>query len=168
MRRRLIVIDMQNDFVYGCLGSVEAMNIVENVKNKISEYVSSGDEIIFTRDTHHKNYLDTQEGRHLPIPHCIYGTDGWKIVDGLEVPNCKYINKNSFGWMDWDLYGGVINKIEIVGVCTDICVISNALILKSMFPEVEIKVDSSCCAGTTPEKHEAALAVMKSCQIYVL
>ena len=165
----LIVIDFQKDFVTGPLGTPEAQAIIPNVKKKIEEYQKRGDQIIFTRDTHFDNYLDTQEGKKLPIEHCIYGTDGWKIVDGLEVPNCKYINKTIFGWMFWSNYSSWFNaEIEIIGLTSDICVISNALILKATFPEAEITVDASCCAGTTQEKHKAAMNVMRSCQINVI
>lgn len=164
--KTLIVIDMQNDFIYGSLGTKEAQKIVLDVKNKIQECYKNGYEIIFTRDTHYGNYLDTNEGKNLPVKHCLYGTHGWNIADGLEVPNCRYINKETFGWVNWgNWYYG---DIEIIGVCTDICVVSNALMLKAMFPEVNITVDASCCAGTTPENHKAALQVMKMCQINVI
>ena len=162
----LIVIDMQNDFVTGSLGTKEAQAIVPNVKKKIQEYVNRGDQIIFTRDTHYSNYLETQEGNMLPVEHCIYDTEGWEIVDELEVMNCIYVNKTSFGWDGWLKLN--YEEIELIGVCTDICVISNALILKAQFPEVKITVDASCCAGVTPGLHEAALKVMKSCQINVI
>lgn len=165
--KTLIVIDMQNDFISGPLGTPEAQAIIPNVKKKIDEYVYRGDEVIFTRDTHATNtYLKTSEGRHLPIKHCIYGTHGWMVADEVAAPGCKHINKPTFGWMYWSNH--LFEEIEIIGVCTDICVISNALILKAEFPELEITVDASCCAGTTPERHEAALQVMKSCQINVI
>lgn len=164
--KTLIVVDMQNDFVTGSLGTKEAQAIVPNVKRKIQEYSDRGDRIIFTQDTHCHNYLDTQEGKMIPVEHCIYETEGWKIVDGLEVPNCIHINKTSFGWDGWDELN--YEEIELIGVCTDICVISNALILKAQFPEVKITVDASCCAGVTLELHEAALKVMRSCQINVI
>jgi len=164
--KTLIVIDMQNDFVTGSLGTKEAQAIVPNVKKKIQEYVNRGDQIIFTRDTHYSNYLETQEGKMLPVEHCIYDTEGWEIVDELEVMNCIYVNKPSFGWDGWLKLN--YEEIELIGVCTDICVISNALILKAQFPEVKITVDASCCAGVTPGLHEAALKVMKSCQINVI
>lgn len=164
--KTLIVIDMQNDFVTGSLGTKEAQTIVPNVKKKIQEYVNRGDQIIFTRDTHYSNYLETQEGKMLPVEHCIYDTEGWEIVDELEVMNCIYVNKTSFGWDGWLKLN--YEEIELIGVCTDICVISNALILKAQFPEVKITVDASCCAGVTPGLHEAALKVMKSCQINVI
>ena len=169
MKKVLVVVDMQNDFVNGCLGSDEARSILPNVKNKISEYQANGDTIIFTRDTHDENYLQSQEGKYLPVPHCISGTDGWKIVDGLEVENSSYIDKPNFGWTHWDTNGfDDTDEIELIGVCTDICVVSNALILKAMYPETHITVDASCCAGVTPETHNAALVTMKSCQIDVI
>lgn len=164
--KTLIVIDMQNDFVTGTLGTKEAQAIVPNVKKKIQEYVERGDQIIFTRDTHYTNYLETQEGKILPVEHCVYTTKGWQIVEGLEVSGCKYINKETFGWNNWKDQN--FGEIELIGVCSDICVISNALILKAQFPEVKITVDASCCAGVTPELHEAALKVMRSCQINVI
>lgn len=166
MKKTLIVVDMQNDFVSGTLGTKEAQVIIPNIKKKIQEYFNNGDEIIFTRDTHEEDYLKTNEGKHLPIKHCIFGTHGWQVVDGLEVPNCAYISKPNFGWVHWNRRN--FEEIEIVGLCTDICVVSNALILKAMFPEINIAVDATCCAGTTPENHKAALQVMKSCQINVI
>lgn len=166
--RILICIDLQRDFITGPLGTPEAQTIIPNVKKKIKEYQKRGDEIIFTRDTHFDDYLDTSEGKKLPIPHCICRSDGWEIVDGLTVPNCRYVCKNTFGWMFWRDYSWANAKIELIGVCTDICVISNALILKATFPNAEIIVDASCCAGTTPEKHKAAMDVMRSCQINVI
>lgn len=161
----LIVIDMQNDFVTGCLGTPEARAIVPKVKKKIEEWDGG---LIFTRDTHNEYYLNTPEGKKLPIPHCIERTDGWKIVDGLEQPNCRYINKQTFGWNHWGMIGDQFKEIHICGVCSDICVVTNALILKTEFPETEIIVDASCCAGTTPQAHRAAMEVMKSCQITVI
>ena len=169
MGKVLVVVDMQNDFVSGCLGSEEACKILPNVKNKISEYHKNKNTIIFTRDTHDENYLQSQEGKYLPVPHCIYGTDGWKIADGLEVENCQYIDKPHFGWIHWDTKNfDDKDEIELIGVCTDICVVSNALILKATYPETHITVDASCCAGVTPESHNAALLTMKSCQIDVI
>lgn len=165
--KALIVIDMQNDFIDGALGTKEAVAIVPRVKQKIEEYQKRGDRIIFTRDTHEFGYLETHEGKNLPIPHCIKGTNGWEIVDGLYNPGYLYVNKYTFGWPHW--YTMLSDpEIEIVGLCTDICVISNALILRSLYPESDITVDASCCAGTTPENHRAALSVMKSCQINVI
>lgn len=163
--KTLIVIDMQNDFIDGSLGTKEAVKIVENVKNKIAEYEKYGNEIIFTRDTHDESYLNTPEGKKLPVEHCIKGTHGWQIKDGLETKGTKIIDKPSFGYTGW----GEMNfsEIEIVGLCTDICVVSNALILKALFPDVKISVDSSCCAGVTPQTHKSALETMRMCQIEV-
>lgn len=169
MSKILIVVDMQNDFVNGSLGSEDAQKIVSNVREKILEYQKNGDTVIFTRDTHGENYLQSQEGKYLPVPHCIQGTDGWNIVDGLEVENCQYIDKPNFGWTHWDTQNfSDKDEIELIGVCTDICVVSNALILKAMYPETHITVDASCCAGVTPESHNAALLTMKACQIDVI
>lgn len=171
MKRTLIVIDMQNDFITGSLGTKEAQAIVPNVKKKIEEYKARGDEIIFTRDTHYDNYLETNEGKHLPVEHCIKSTHGWEIHKDLDIKYCKHIDKETFGHIGWwfNLVGEEeIESIEIVGLCTDICVVSNALILKAQFPEINITVDASCCAGVTPESHQAALTTMKMCQINVI
>lgn len=166
MKKTLIVVDMQNDFIDGSLGTKEAESIVENVKEKIAQYRDAGDQIIFTRDTHQKDYLQTNEGRHLPVEHCIEGTPGWEIAEGLEVPGAIYVNKPSFGYPDWKDYR--LEEVEIVGLCTDICVVSNALIIKALYPEISVSVDASCCAGVTPQSHEAALTTMKMCQITIL
>lgn len=168
MIKTLIVIDMQNDFITGPLGTEEARAIVPRVAKKIEEYAERKDRLIFTQDTHGEDYLETNEGKHLPVEHCNITTDGWRICPDLPVPwVSEIIGKRTFGILDW--YGPLCEAdIEIVGVCTDICVISNALILKSTFPEANITVDASCCAGTTPENHKAALAVMKSCHINII
>lgn len=168
MSKILIVVDMQNDFIYDALGTPEAQAIVPNVKNKIDEYLSRGDEVIFTRDTHHDNYLKSHEGKNLPVPHCIEGTHGWEVISEIDKPECQHLNKLTFGYMGWDLRLDKPTEIELVGVCTDICVVSNALILRATFREAEITVDASCCAGVTPESHKAALQVMKSCQVNVI
>ena len=165
MKKTLIVVDMQNDFIDMALGTKEAVSIVPAVKAKIDEYVKSGNEIIFTRDTHEENYLDTNEGKHLPVPHCIKGTKGWEIADGLYIDGCKIIDKPNFGWQNWDKEN--FEEVELVGLCTDICVVSNALIIKATHPEIKVSVDSSCCAGVTPESHEAALKTMAMCQVEV-
>ena len=177
----LIIVDMQNDFVTGSLGTRDAKKIIPNVKNKIDKYMNDKDGIIiFTRDTHsRRNYLDTQEGKKLPIEHCIYGTKGWEIVPELDV---KYktgkvfvFDKSSFGFDSWKseldyhlLNSRNINKIDICGVCTDICVVSNALILKAIFRDIEITVDASCCAGSSVDAHFAALQVMENCQVNIV
>ena len=173
MRKLLLVIDMQNDFIDGSLGTKEAEAIVDAVKAKIRSYPSR--DIIATMDTHEKTYLDTQEGRNLPVVHCIRGTDGWRIRPDIAslLTEAKIYEKPTFGSVRLaedlkDLSQTEDIELELVGLCTDICVVSNALLLKAMMPEVRISVDASCCAGVTPEKHIAALETMKSCQIYVL
>lgn len=166
MKKTLLVIDMQNDFIDGALGTAEAQAIVPRVKEKIAEYVKRGDEIIFTRDTHGEDYLDTPEGRKLPVVHCVKNTKGWEIADGLLVPGAVVVDKPNFGYPDWKEKFS-FEQVELIGLCTDICVASNALILKAQFPEAEISVDSKCCAGVTIESHEAALLTMKMCQIDV-
>ena len=165
MKKTLIVVDMQKDFIDGALGSKEAVAIVENVKNKIAQYQENGDEIIFTRDTHQTDYLNTNEGKNLPVEHCIQGTEGWKIQEGLEVSGAIYIDKPTFGYMNWKDYN--LEEVEMVGLCTDICVVSNALIIKATYPEIQVSIDASCCAGVTPESHMAALTTMKMCQVKV-
>ncbi|MDD5934356.1 MAG: cysteine hydrolase [Clostridiales bacterium] len=166
MKKTLIVIDMQNDFIDGALGTKEAVAIVNNVKQKIAEYQANNDEIIFTRDTHYDNYMETNEGKHLPVKHCIKGTHGWEIAQGLEVPQAIYIDKPSFGYLDWKEYQ--LEDVELVGLCTDICVVSNALIIKATYPEIRVRVDVKCCAGVTIESHNAALTTMKMCQVEVI
>lgn len=168
MKKVLIVIDMQNDFIDGSLGTKEAQAIVPNVKKKIEEYKTRGDAIIFTRDTHYTDYLETNEGKHLPVEHCIKDTFGWQIAEELDADSFTCIDKETFGFRYWDMLGDDIESVELVGLCTDICVVSNALILKATFPEIDIAVDSSCCAGVTPDSHKAALTTMKMCQINVI
>lgn len=164
--KTLIVIDMQNDFIDGSLGTKEAEAIVYNVKKKIEKYQDNKEQIIFTRDTHYENYLETNEGKKLPVEHCIKGTYGWQIKDGLMVEDAEIIDKPSFGYTEWGKFD--FSEIEIVGLCTDICVVSNALILKALFPDAKICIDSSCCAGVTKETHNSALETMKMCQIDIL
>lgn len=190
--RVLFVVDMQKDFVDGALGSKDAVAIVPNVAAKVKEYDERGDEIVFTRDTHHDNYLKTQEGRKLPVVHCIEGTPGWEVVpevlskrkftfhDDFGDTGVRYMDKPSFGGFNniigfatrmRNKYGYSVDdnlEIELVGLCTDICVISNAMLLKSAFPEARIVVDASCCAGVTPESHMNALNAMKAVQIEVI
>lgn len=167
----LIVIDMQNDFIDAALGTKEAVAIVPNIAAKIAEYRKAGNQVVFTRDTHQANYLETQEGKNLPVFHCVEGSDGWQISNKLEVGDSKIFNKPSFGSMELaDYVAGLnaIEEIELIGLCTGICVISNAFILKAKLPEVKITVDSSCCACVTPESHQTALNAMKLCQINVI
>ena len=172
----LVVVDMQNDFIDGALGTPEAQAIVPNVAAKIQKYVENGDKVLFTADTHFaEDYLDRQEGRKLPVMHCIHGTHGWHLADGLYVSNAPLVTKTTFGC--WDLGHRIqsmldpneeFDSIEVVGLCTDICVISNVMIIKSWFEETPIIVDSSCCAGVTPESHENALNAMRMCHIEVI
>ena len=165
-KKTLIVIDMQNDFIDGALGTAEAVAIVENVRAKIAEYRSRGDEIIFTQDTHHADYMKTNEGKHLPVEHCIEGTKGWLIREGLREDGDICITKECFGYTGWDKYN--LEDVELVGLCTDICVVSNALIIKALYPEIPVKVDARCCAGITPASHQAALDTMKMCQVEII
>lgn len=168
MKKTLIVIDMQNDFITGSLGTPEAIAIVPKVKEKIATYQSAGHEIIYTRDTHTEDYLNTPEGKKLPVKHCIKDSTGWQIADDLYVKDSLCIDKPNFGWPYWNTLNlEDVEEIELVGLCTDICVVSNALILKATFPNAEISVDASCCAGVTPQTHKAALETMKMCQITV-
>ena len=166
----LVVVDMQNDFIDGALGTKEAEEIVSNVQQKIETYRNKNDVVIFTRDTHFENYLETQEGKNLPVKHCIKDSFGWQITSKLDVANSTIIDKPVFGSLELaECVSKIenISEIELVGLCTDICVISNAFILKSKFPEVLISVDSSCCAGVSPESHNRALESMKTCQIMI-
>ncbi len=167
MKKYLIVVDMQKDFVDGALGTAEAVAILPRVKEKIEKALVSGDTVIFTRDTHAPNYMETKEGEHLPVPHCIKGTDGWQIYDGLYREGCEIVDKPTFGYLDWTKHMEDCDCIELIGLCTDICVVSNALILKATFPEATVKVDASACAGVTPKTHDAALATMKMCQVEI-
>lgn len=167
MRKTLIVIDMQNDFIDGALGTKEAQAIVPNVKKKIEEYDANGYDVVFTRDTHQNDYLSTNEGKHLPVAHCIEGTYGWQISSELDWESRPTVDKPTFGNLNWKTFFD-FEDIEIVGLCTDICVVSNALILKAMYPDANITVDANCCAGVTPESHRAALTTMKMCQINVI
>ena len=167
----LCVIDMQNDFIDGALGTNEAVAIVDNVKSKIDLYRKNGDAVIFTRDTHYENYMDTAEGKKLPVPHCIKDSSGWEISEKLDVSDSKIIDKPTFGSVELSQYVSAmkdVSEIEVVGLCTDICVISNVLLLKATMPEMTIKVDSACCAGVTAESHENALSAMKMCQIEII
>ncbi|MCD7957247.1 MAG: cysteine hydrolase [Lachnospiraceae bacterium] len=214
----LIVVDMQNDFIDGALGTKEAITIVDHVRGKIDQYLETGYSVIYTRDTHTEEYLQTQEGHNLPVVHCVKGTHGWDISEQVYVEGCTVIDKPAFGSLKLPevvmhciekserkstesengpnaLSGGnrvsqdgenrearegenqdiqvgeskdELEAIELIGLCTDICVISNAIILKAAFPEVPIVVDASCCAGVTPESHENALNAMRMCQIQIL
>ena len=170
MKKLLLVVDMQNDFITGALGSAGALQIVPNVKAKIVEYEQDGQSVIFTRDTHDENYLDTQEGKYLPVPHCVEGTEGHLLSDALNASGKEVFDKHSFGSLDLAqrLASGGFDEIELCGLCTDICVVSNALILKARLPETKISVDPRCCAGVTQESHRAALLTMQMCQVDII
>lgn len=174
MKHFLIVVDMQKDFVDGALGTSEAVGIVKNVVKKIEDFDG---EVFATLDTHFENYLETAEGKKLPVEHCIKDTDGWRfdkaVGEALEKKGFTAIEKNTFGSVDLprlikDASGGDEFTLELCGLCTDICVVSNALVLKASFPETPIAVDAACCAGVTPEAHDAALKTMASCQIDII
>ena len=167
MKKLLVVTDMQNDFVTGSLGTKEAEQIVENVVNKVEEHRKLGEDILFTRDTHQTDYLKTLEGKKLPVEHCIEGTRGWEIIDELKSFAEQIIDKTTFGCKNLADYvkEGGYGEVEFIGLCTDICVITNVLLLKTFFPEMKLIVDPSCCAGVTPKTHEAALETMNMCQI---
>ena len=173
----LVVVDLQNDFVSGALGTPEAWEIVPYVVGRVVDGRNRGEKILFTRDTHPEDYAATREGRALPVPHCIRGTEGWEVIEQLreyaEAENV--IDKPTFGSTELGErlrrmeaeQGEPIGRITLIGLCTDICVISNALLLRAFLPEAEIAVDASCCAGVTPESHRTALEAMRACQITV-
>ena len=177
MKHILIVVDMQTDFVDGALGTPEAVAILENVTAKIKAYAANPDGVIFvTYDTHAENYMETSEGKHLPVPHCIKGTKGWAlhptVAAVLEGVAYTAVEKPTFGSVELPALVGQATAgedfaVELIGLCTDICVVSNTLLLKAHYPEVSISVDAACCAGVTPETHDAALATMGMCQIQV-
>lgn len=177
MSKILVIVDMQNDFIDGALGTKEAQNIVGNVVEKINK--NKDNLIVATYDTHKEDYLETLEGKKLPVEHCIHNTKGWELNKEIEnaLNDCKNVErilKLTFGYLDWEnklrmvTNLSEIEEIEICGLCTDICVVSNALILRALFRNIPIKVDSKCCAGVSPETHEAALETMKMCQIDVI
>ena len=170
----LIVVDMQKDFVDGVLGTKEAQAIVPAVVEKIKSFDGT---VIYTRDTHQSDYMETQEGKKLPVSHCMEGSEGWELIEPLDKlqkqAGAVIYDKPTFGSValaddlkkEYDK--GVIKEVELIGVCTDICVVSNALLIKANMPELTVKLDASCCAGVTVEKHEAALETMRSCQVEV-
>lgn len=174
----LIVVDMQNDFIDGALGTKEAVEILPKVVEKIKNFDG---QILYTRDTHEENYMDTQEGKYLPVPHCVRGTSGWQLNPQIEaLRSGGSVDKPTFGSVELgkllkeqeenlkaDGKSG-IESITLIGLCTDICVISNALLIKAFLPEIPIFVDAACCAGVTPESHKNALEAMKVCQIQVI
>lgn len=171
MKKLLVVVDMQNDFVSGALGTEGARSVVSAAEALIVREKRAGAEIVFTQDTHGGDYLKTSEGRLLPVPHCMKGTEGWEIVPRLKLLAAgeKRFEKSTFASISLAEYArdGEYAEIALCGVCTDICVVSNAILLKAYCPEATVRVISAACAGTTPENHNAALLTMRSCQIFV-
>ena len=168
-RRLVAVIDMQNDFIDGALGTREAQGIVENVRERIQAAHAAGEELVYTRDTHGEDYLSLQEGKNLPVPHCRKGGFGWQISERIPVYG-EVIDKPTFGStvLAEKIKSGGYESVEFVGLCTDICVISNALLAKAFSPETKIFVRADCCAGVTPQSHETALSAMRACQIEII
>ena len=179
MSKVLVIVDMQNDFLTGALKNDEGVKVIPHIRKKLAE--AAPDTIIcFTRDTHFNDYLTTEEGRNLPVTHCIYGTDGWQITDelnpfnpGSTLPLNTYVfDKYTFGSQQFASFlsenSARIEEVELVGVCTDICVISNALLAKAALPNIPIYVDAAGCAGVTPASHDTALEAMKMCHIHII
>lgn len=169
-KRLLIVVDMQNDFIDGSLGTAEAQAIVPWVKKRIEEYLAEEQDVVFTLDTHYENYMETLEGKSLPVLHCLKGTDGWKLAPSLADFPGKRFEKPTFGSVELARYVQTkeYDSIELLGLCTDICVISNAMLMKAVLPGTPVSVNAACSAGVTPESHENALKAMKMCQIEVI
>lgn len=173
MEKLLVVVDMQNDFVDGALGTPEAVAIVENVVKKIKNHCGP---VVYTRDTHPENYLETQEGKNLPVVHCVKETPGWKLNPAVQetVNGREIFDKPTFGSVELSHYvaslfqAKKIDAVELIGLCTDICVLSNAILLKAAEPELKVSVDASCCAGVTPQSHLNALEAMKMCQVEIV
>lgn len=170
MRECIVVVDMQNDFVFGSLGSKEAQAALVSLKKRIADGRERGAEIVFTRDTHDENYMQTREGKYLPVPHCVKGTRGWEIAEGLYEQGEKVFDKITFGSVELAQYlaESAFEKVIFCGVCTDICVVSNALLFKAYAPEREICVAADSLAGSSVAAHEAALCVLRSCQVEIV
>lgn len=170
MNKVLVVIDMQKDFIDGALGSPAAQAIVPNVKDRIVDYIINDGKVIYTKDTHDENYMNTNEGKHLPFPHCIGGTDGWMIPTDIYVEGCKVICKPTFGFLNWQSVEEIMNadEIEIVGLVTNICVVSNAIIIKALRPEAKVSVNLNCTAATSDDAFKASVEIFKSCQIELI
>ena len=167
----LAIIDMQKDFIDGALGTKEAVSIVPKVAARLKRAREDGETVVFTRDTHHVEYLSTQEGRNLPVPHCIEETEGWQIDAALPVLDAPVFDKPGFGspaLIEYLKRLPELERVEFIGLCTDICVISNAMLIKAFLPETPIIVDASCCAGVTPQSHKNAIEAMKMCQITIV
>lgn len=167
----LAIIDMQKDFIDGALGTKEAVAIVPKVAARLAQAQADGETVVFTRDTHHADYLSTQEGRKLPVPHCLEGTDGWQIDAALAVEDAPIFDKPGFGspaLIEYLRSLPALEGVEFIGLCTDICVITNAMMTKGALPEVPLSVRADCCAGVTPQSHETALQAMRMCQISIV
>ena len=167
----LAIIDMQKDFIDGALGTKEAVAIVPKVAARLAQARVDGETVAFTRDTHHADYLSTQEGRKLPVPHCLEGTDGWQIDAALAVEDAPVFDKPGFGspaLIEYLRSLPALEGVEFIGLCTDICVITNAMMTKGALPEVPLSVRADCCAGVTPQSHETALQAMRMCQISIV
>ena len=167
----LAIIDMQKDFIDGALGTKEAVAIVPEVAARLAQARADGETVVFTRDTHHAYYLLTQEGRKLPVPHCLEGTDGWQIDAALAVEDAPVFDKPGFGspaLIEYLRSLPTLEGVEFIGLCTDICVITNAMMTKGALPEVPLSVRADCCAGVTPQSHETALQAMRMCQISIV
>ena len=170
MQKAIVVVDMQNDFIDGALGTREAQEMLPRMVEKLTAARAAGTALVFTMDTHGADYLATQEGKRLPVPHCIRGTAGWEIAPALQPfvrAAAAVIEKPAFGAPDLPAALADYDEIELVGLCTDICVISNALLVKAFYPEKPVTVDASCCAGVTPESHRNAIEAMKMCQVEI-
>ena len=175
MKKVLVVVDMQNDFVFDALKNTAAEAIIPHVTERIEQALAAGETVFFTRDTHGPDYLDTQEGRLLPVVHCIKGTRGWELVDALQkyAPRGQFVDKPAFGSVELarmlqaENAAESIEEITLLGICTDICVISNAFLLKAHLPEARIIIDAAGCAGVTPESHLHALKAMQGCQMQI-
>lgn len=172
MSKLLVVVDMQVDFVSGALGTSEAQLIVPNVIRRVEDEIAAGSTVVFTKDTHKEDYLNTQEGKRLPVVHCVKGTEGWKLVPELRsfAEGRSVMEKGTFGSAALAHFAAKngFDEVELIGLCTDICVISNAMLIKAACPESVIRVCESCCAGVTPESHRNALEAMKMCQIEIV
>ena len=170
MKKAIVVVDMQKDVIDGALGTKEAQAMLPRMEAKLAAARAAGTALVFTMDTHGEDYLATQEGKRLPVPHCIRGTEGWEIAASLQPfvrAAAAVVEKPAFGSTELPALLEDCDEIELVGLCTDICVISNALVLKAFYPEKKISVDASCCAGVTPASHAEALRAMKMCQVDV-
>ena len=174
-KKILIVVDMQKDFTTGALGSKEAAAIIDNVSTKVSNARANGEMVLFTQDTHADNYMQTEEGKNLPVPHCVKGTEGWLVETGLREDTDLTFEKETFGSKELGKFlDNLVTTdeedyvIELVGLCTDICVLSNAVVAKTAIPNAHIIVDAACCAGVTPESHDTALNAMKAIQVEVI